>query len=450
MPVDPIVFRQAVSCAAPSTRLIAPSGPPFRANGVPMRNPLVLAALLALSPSFVFAGKSLKGAKVEDLMAALNGSDAGLRAEAAKYLGDTKVESAIPDLVRVVRTDPDTGVRKSALNALVEYSDEASIDAFVEILHDDKLSSELLDTALKRVLKRDATRADDAVPYYLSRYRKNTVEFNVSLLDALQAMNRQDTQDLPLVIVMDSGQKRRVRVKALDVLEKRNHPGIYEAYFALLNDDEKPIKIRCIQGLSRSGLPAKRVSTALEGVVRNDKQGDVRAAAMKALKFYANPGLLPLLHYEALNEMHPMAWGHAVDLLLVIADASSYSTLIQLIGPDKYVSDEWTIKIIHILIRIGDPGAIPALASLRDRSETQQVKVEAQRAIDLLAPERMQERLVIVQGWVPPPDIIVVQIDASASASYQMSVQVDSSGVISGSAGASWGFVGAEVRVSGP
>lgn len=399
--------------------------------------PLFLAA--ALLPAAAFAkgkGPDAKKASPEELVELTHHEDPGVRADAAKYLGDRKVEAGIPELVRLLQEDKDPGVRKAAINGLAEwvgnYSNSSALDAIEAAFVDPNQMPDIHERALPLLLKADATRADAGVVWHLSRYRKNAPMFTVALLKAAVKLNRQEARDLPLIIVMDIGQKRNVRVEALETLEAFQHPGLFDAYLSMITDPDKTMKIKCIQGVSRSGLPGDRVIAALTDVVRSDKQGDVRAAALKGLKFYANKGLLPLLHTLATTEKHPMAWAHAVDMLLTLADESSYNTLLQLISPQYFVSDDWTIRIIHILIRIGNPGAVPALATLRDASESDTVKVEAQRAIDLLSPERAQERLVIVQQYVPPPDVIIYDVSASVSTAplYNLSVSVGADGTV--------------------
>ncbi len=413
---------------------------------------LVLTVLALLVPTAAFAKKKKEKAKDlsdESLMVWLESSERGDREDAAKVLGDRKSEGAIAKLIELVDTDPEEGVRITALNALEEFGkNDTTLAAIQKAFTNPEQEQKIHARALDLLLKLNPPLADEGVIWHTARYRQNKPMWNVRLINTLVKLNRQEARDLPLIIVMDIGQKKNVRVAALDALESFKHPGLHDAYLSLISDDDKKIKLRCIEGLSRSGLPGQRVQAALEDVVRTDKQGDVRAAALKGLKSYANPSLLPLLHNEVIAEKNIFALGHAVDLLLVLADESSYSTLLRLAAPDWAMQNDWKVRVIHILVRIGNPGAIPTLTALRDATEEDLVKLEAQRAIDLLSPEKAQDRIVYVQSYVMPTDVIVydVSVDTPDTYSYEMSVQVGADGTIVSSSGAALG-VSASVNV---
>lgn len=413
---------------------------------------LLTLALSLLVPSLAFAKKKKKE-KARDqtdevLLTWLESSDDGQRKDAAKVLGDHKNQEALPRIIELLQTDPELGVRATALAALEEYGrNEVALSAVQQAFVDPGQDAKIHAGALTLLLKVDPPRADEGVIWHTGRYRQNKPAWNVRLLDTLIKLNRQEARDLPLIVVMDISQPKNVRVAALDALEAFQHPGLHDAYLSLVSDPDKKIKLRCINGLSRAGLPGQRVQAALEDVVRTDKQGDVRAAALKGLKLSANPSLLPLLHSEVIAEKNLFALAHAIDLLLVLADESSYSTLLRLASPDWSMQNDAKVRVIHILVRLGNPGAIPTLTALRDATDEELVKLEAQRAIDLLSPEREEERLVIVEQYVRPADVVVVDINAAAAPAYSMSVQLDAGGNVVRTDGSA--LVGAGVSMRG-
>ena len=138
-------------------------------------------------------------------------------------------------------------------------------------------------------------------------------------------------------------------------------------------------------------------------MVRGDDKGDVRAQALKSLKFHAHPGLLPLIHTEVVAERHPIAWGHAVELLIALADASSVDTIHQVLLRDDNLPDEGVISLIHLLVRIGDPSSIHALRSLEARA-TGKVDSEAVIARKYLEGLTAQD----TGSYTPPPTDVVI------------------------------------------
>ena len=371
---------------------------------------------LLLVPSLAFAkSPKLKGVDDDGLLEMLGHADEDYREAAAEELGNRGVTEAIDPLTKLAITDEESDVFVQAMWALAEIDTNASWNALQVVFETPEASEEVRRKALRKLMDKKTERADNGVPYYLLHYKDNGPDFNVQLLKALQKLERRDMRDLPMLIVRDRRQKRPVRVAALDTLEYLKHPGAAEAYIALLDDSDKKIKMRCIKGLSRAGLPADRMGPPLEEVVRTDKQGDVRAAALGALKMYAYPELLPLVQGLVTTERHPMAWSHALEIFAVLADDSSIPTIQRVLGPQMFLGDGHLTMVIHAAVRIGNPSVVSALEGLRDRTESTDIASECKAAIRLLSPEASAERVTIIQSYGIPG---VVLYD-SASVSYE-------------------------------
>lgn len=419
-----------------------------------------LAALVALAmtlPSLALAKKrpNLKKSSDPELIELLEDDDKRVREAAAKELGDRKTTDAIDGLVELTITDEDSDVYVQSMWALQAIGGDKGWSALQMIFETPEASEDVRSKILKNLMAKEMDRADNGVPYYLLNYKKNGVGFNVQLLKALAKLDRRDMQDLPMLMVRDRRQKKRVRVAALDTLESLKHPGLVEAYLALLDDNEKKIKMRCIKGLSRSGLPADRVGPALEEVVRTDKQGDVRAAALAALKFYLYPELLPLVQSLATTEKHPMAWFHSVDMLAVLANQGSIPTIQTLLGPDMHLSDGQVVHLLHALVRIGDPVVIPSIEGHMSRTDSADVIAECQAAIRLLAPEAEAERLTIITTYAAPAEVVIYD---SASVTYtgaEVTMSMGADGTVVGvdghsvAAGITLGGVHASASIGG-
>jgi|GEM_PF-3215811 len=447
----------------------------------------VAALLVPATASAKCKDKSVGNLKKADgpaLLQALSSSDDDCRADAAKYLGDKvgsgdlstdEAKSSFAPLQELMLTDSSYGVRQDGLRALEEYLSNANLksgalDAIQSAFERDDQDEKFFTKALAILMKAESSRAERGVVVHLSRYKKYKGPFIRKLLDAAQKLNQPEARDLPLLIVMDSGQPKPVRVKALDVLEHHKHPGLPDAYIALLDDPDKKIQIRCIDGLSRSGLPPRKVQAALSGVVRNEQKGDVRARALKGLKLYTSPELLPLIHSEVANEKHVFAWYHAMEMLLQLADQSSFDTLNAVLVRDWAYRDDMVVQTFQTLLRLVLAAPPEQFGPMADRvimsigarinkpedavgAVEESTKIEGQRIIDLLTPKEPAALVQIVETWVVPTYAEVVVVDLSVvdetAYSYEMSVQVDAEGNVVSSAGAAYGFgASASIRVS--
>jgi hypothetical protein len=425
--------------------------------------------------------KKLSRAPFETLLAALDSAQEDCRGEAAKVLGDgigdkrfttEQARASLPALQDLMIGDDAYGVRLDGLRAIEEYMNNANLkgpalDIIQASFEQDEQDEPFFIKALAILRKVEVGRAEAGIVVHLSRYRRHQPEFVQRLLDAAQELSRRETRDLALVIALDASRPRSVRLAALDNLEKLGHPGLVDAYLSLLGDDDKKVQLRCIDGLSAAGLPPAKVQAALSGVVRSESKGDVRARALKGLKRTLSPELLPLLHDEVRSETHVGAWYHALEMLLSVADASSFPVLTQLLARDWAFRDDLVVEVFHVLARIAieapdgqfGPMADQAVLAIQTRIDKGEdsvgaVGAEARRAggevIASLAPRNLVQVVEVVHTWRPPAYDEVVVIDLGAvdetAFHYEMSVQVNGAGEIVGPDGAAFGF-GASARV---
>jgi len=428
------------------------------------------------------AYKKLEKADYDTVVQAIAADNEDCRSTAAKVLGDgigdkrfstDQARESLPILENLMIGDDDFGVRRDGLRAVEEYMNNANLKAAAletiqATFEQDEQDSGFFIKALAILMKQDSARARNGVLVHLSRYRNYKPAFVMALLAASEKLNQPETRDLALVVAMDSGQPRNVRLSALTILENANHPGLADAYLAMLSDSDKKVQIRCVDGLSRAGLPPAKVQSALSGVVRNESRGDVRAKALKGLKRYLSPELLPLLNSQIGSEKHIVAWHHSLEMLLSVADQSSFGVLNQLLVRDWAFQDDLVIEVFHTLARIAiaapedqfGPMADRVILSIAARIEKPEDKAgsvgpEARAAgqaiIELLSPRQPAQVVQMVQNWGLPTYEEVVIVDMSvydeSAFSYEMSVEVNESGEILGVGGASFGFE-ASVRIS--
>lgn len=387
---------------------------------------LVCAALGALLlPGSATAAKlsKLSCDELVDIMVGADDDDD--RADAAEVLGEKGCTGAIEALATTCVTDPDAEVCNTAVAALAEIGTPEALDKLVGILEDGSIVDGSRKKALNKLLDAEPTLADAAIPGVLGTYRKLDPPFTNRLIEALVKRDLRDAGDLTILIASDRTLKTKVRKKALEAADTLDHPLIHEAYLSLLDDSDKKLRIEACKGLGRTGLPSGTVAPALEQVVRSDEKGDVRAQALKSLKFHAHKGLLPLIHTEVMTEMHPIAWGHAVGLLIALADSSSVDTIHQVLLRDDNLPDEGVISLIHLLVRIGDPSSIHALRSLEARA-TGQVDSEAVIARKYLEGGGAEG----AGSYTPPPTDVVIWDGSTPDDLPTLGVQLDANGIV--------------------
>jgi len=394
-----------------------------------MRPLSLLTLVLALSLPASASAAKLKKMSDPDLakLVADRGADEGDRVEAAELLAEHRALDQVETMALACDPTDIVNVCEHVLAALEDLEDDAAMAQVEAALLMSDLDDGLRHKALKILRELAPYRADARVPQIIGEYRSLGGGFASDLVGYLPERKLNDWQDITILIATDAGAKRRVRVAALEAAEAFDHPALYSAWMGLLEDEDKNIRARCAKNLGRSGLPSGQVRPTLVEVVRTDDAGKVRSAALKSLRFHADASLLPLLHDEVLNEMHPMAWGHAMELLEPLADTSSVSTLCQLLGRQENLLEDGVIRIVHTLVRIGDPAAVPCLEALDRATASGAVRIEARAAIDLLAVPEPQ-RVEAFTGW----NIIEVHVHDPAQPEpdpFQLGVTLDANGM---------------------
>ena len=370
-----------------------------------MRRALALLALCLATP--VHAGKLKKMGDAELAKLTADASaDEDHRLDAIELLLERRAVGQASVMVGACQPTDLDNVCEHVLATFEDWQDEAALAQVEVVLMHRELDDSLQHKALKILRKLDPYRIDVRVPDLLVEYRKLASGFAVDLISALPERKLVDWQDITILIATDSGAKRRVRLEALEAAEAFGHPALYDAWISLLGDEDKRVRARCAKNLGRSGLPATLVRPALVDVAQTDDAGTVRASALNALRYYADPVLLPLLHQAVLGEKHPVAWGHAMELLEPLADDSSISTLCQLLQRQEYLTEEGVIRIARTMVRIGepedfqigDPESASCLQVLERATANERVRAEARAAIELLGgPPTAREQTV--SGW---------------------------------------------------
>lgn len=389
-----------------------------------------LTLFLALALPIFGHAKPLKKLTDPELITVVETStDSDDRVEAIDLLADRGAKSAIPALGALLTAEQDPNVAEHALGALEDiYDEDARVFVFQALLNRD-LKDSLRLKAAKILGKQDQGLITEAAPLVLADYRTLKDPLAVRMVEALPNHHQTAAHDYAILIATDGSAGRKARMAAFEAAETLDHPQLYRAYLSMLSDSDKKIRIKAVQGLGRSGLPAAEVAPALTDAARNDQDGPVRAAAFKSLRLYASPDLLPTLHHAALNEKAPVAWFYAVEMLQGLADTSSIPVIGQLFGKQEFMADDQLVALAHTLVRIGDASAVPSLEALARATESEVVRTEATAAADILrGPE--EERTVLIAGW-PVIEVTLVDMTVVAPPPPPLAVSVDVSGGVS-------------------
>jgi HEAT repeat protein len=371
------------------------------------------------------------------------------REKAADELGERRAVSAVRALREACAPSGEPFVCEHAIWALEKYRSPEANAAMKEIILDAAAPKHFRMVAARSLGRVDDVELAQVAPQALARYRSLETDMVKLLVTALAEGGNAAAQDFTVLIARDTSIDRPARVAALEAAQTFNHPRLYEAWLALVKDDDKALQIRCAEALGRSGLPPMEVVPVLMDVAKNDEQGDVRGAAMKALRSYASPTLLPLLNHAVLNERHLGALMHAVSMFPFLADSSSIPAL-QQVFVNYTFADGTMIDLIHAAIRIGDPVLVPALQTLAGRAESEVVRAEATNAA-LLLQGPVQQRTVVIAGW-PMLDVQLIDMSVVVPPPPALSLTVDATGAVMVAPGfeASVSIPGVQVQVTAP
>jgi HEAT repeat protein len=354
------------------------------------------------------------------------------------------------ELVEVVQSNPRISKRIDAINALGKKGKAHSqkvlanrchedpnpeictrVVAVLEQINTDSANAQLLrivqqsaaplvdrKRALFHLVAKDKARIRDAIPGLLQSYRTLPETLGADLVTALITLNHSDLADLTVLIAKDPSANRTIRVSALAAAEYFKPPRLWSVWLSLLDDPDSRLRAHCALKLGNSDLPSSLVEPALRKVLRQDVEGNVRAAAANSLSYYAHPGLLPDLHNAVIKERHPIAWKASLDLLLPLSNNSSVPSLVEMLGRDR--AERTKTEVLEVIVRklahIGNSTVIQYIYAVeQNRQGTQFAQVcrgavKSLKAEDLdreIALQRLKKDVeVSLQSWdksIPDP-----------------------------------------------
>ena len=306
------------------------------------------------------------------------------REEAARLLGERRSAIATDALGRACLDDREGEVCDIALDALMQIESLESSHQLEVIVGSDAVEPHRRSAALAVLGAKDPDRLDSLVPAVLAHYRALEPSLACELVEALTERELIDHADMAVFIAADSLAIRPLRLAALDAAVAFDPPCLYIAYMGLLQDEEKRIRVQCAKGLGNTAYPGEVVVPPLQRSVQTDSAAPVRTAALTSLRYFGHPGLLPVIHEVLLHETNPTTWATALVMLEALADVTSVRVVEKLLQRDELQNDQIMIRLIRIMVMIGEPSTAPVLDVVACRSGSREVAGAAVAGAQLL------------------------------------------------------------------
>jgi hypothetical protein len=331
------------------------------------------------------------------------------RVDAADELALRKSSLGVAYLGAVCERDPKVEVCAAAVTALATIRSEASQIELQEILESEGLDQEQRRRALTILAEQDAKRLDNSLPRLVARYRFQPEGLGADIFRQVQERDLRELVDAAMFAASDPDAHRGTRLAAMSTTEKFGHNRLHDAWLLnLRRDPDRNVRKHCAESLGRPGLPGSRVVPALTTAVERDKEGAVRAAALKSLLQYANKGLLPMLHKVIREERHPYSFEAALTLLLPLANSSSIKPLAKRLEDSERMKHDDLSKIVSLFVRLQDPAVMSPLLALEQRHQGTPIAEEVREALALYDEEDELAKAaaawrpgVQFQPWVP-------------------------------------------------
>jgi HEAT repeat protein len=337
---------------------------------------------------------------VDGLIYDLKNPDPQRRKEAAKALGDNKINKAVPDIIPLVE-DPNSSVKLAAAKALLDINDPRALPAYIKSARDPSMDMQKI--GIQGIVNvyvtppagfvTDIKKAADFLNPLSDSYNPLLVEPYVSVSeDAIKAIT-------DLLFSSDKGIRKDAAV-ALGILRAQAAlPAIEDA---IEKENEVGTKLELIRTIYKIGDPS--AGEVLIPLIR-DSNKDVHDEAILALGHLKVKSAVPELSelYNAGIEERKKVFG-------VVPVSGADDLQKKLLESLAYIGDERSAEIFESALedsrdgfrrsgaeglgRMGDSGYIKLLATRYLREESKSVKLAMSFALFLLGREEHLVELV--------------------------------------------------------
>jgi HEAT repeat protein len=337
---------------------------------------------------------------VDGLIYDLKNPDPQRRKEAAKALGDNKINKAVPDIIPLVE-DPNSSVKLAAAKALLDINDPRALPAYIKSVQDPSMDMQKI--GIQGIVNvyvtppggfvADMKKAADFLNPLSDTYNPLMVEPYVPVSeDAIKAI-------ADVLFSSDKGIRKDAAV-ALGILRAQAAlPAIEDA---IEKENDVGIKLELIRTISKIGDPS--AGEVLIPLIR-DSNKDVHDEAILALGHLKVKSAVPELSelYNAGIEERKKVFG-------VVPVSGADDLQKKLLESLAYIGDERSAEIFEAALedsrdgfrrsgaeglgRMGDSGYMKLLATRYLREESKSVKLAMSFALFLLGREEHLVELV--------------------------------------------------------
>jgi HEAT repeat protein len=322
---------------------------------------IVTCILLTLFACESIAQNPPRAVPIDGLIYDLKSPDPVRRKEAAKALGDSKVQKATPDLAAIA-SDPDAAVRREVVAALDKMADLRAIPAFVTLSKD--AEKDIRERAVQGILDLYLPRESgvgDTVNKVANFFNPWSDEWSDVTVDPGVAVDPSAVTALQERL-QDS--EEAIRAKAARVLGiVRGRAAIAALTSTLQQDRSNAVRFEAVRSLRKIGDPA--VSRDLIGFL-SYSDAKIRSECIYALGRFRYKDAVPELTrlYEKESSLPPKQADKAVrerllDALAFIADPSSKELFFK---EQSNLDETLRLRAFEGLARIGDPSMVTDLS----------------------------------------------------------------------------------------
>jgi HEAT repeat protein len=295
--------------------------------------------------------------RVTVLTESLTDDDPAIRRAAARGLGETRDVRAVGPLMALCADDPDTTVRLAALGSLAMIDDNAALPAYEDALKDEDelirqgaaeaLSGNWRESAHKALV--EALKTDPS-----EKVRRSVAEAlgNPGVLGRYKAHGWEASEltESALVMVLGSDKDYGVRAISAKMLGRFKSNRSFNALMKAFKEDKSSsVKAAAAESLGDLGMD-KAVEPLIDTAMFSSDE-NVLAAAIKALKYFDDPGI-PDAAAEGLRSSSPKVRWQAIDVL-EYQGADEYADELAAIMNDDYEPEGIRAKAMEALQSMG-------------------------------------------------------------------------------------------------
>jgi HEAT repeat protein len=422
------------------------------ASGDPSAGPALQHLLDPEEPYLCARAASLLGeikylAAEDPLIRMLSEGDDQIKRAAAAALAKMKSQKAVDPLIGLLGHQS-PGVRSAAASALGRMGDARALAPIQGAIKQDADDENLLEFAIALYRLGNHDHVDVIAQGLKSQYPDQRVESLTALSEsadprALDSLAEVASRGLarPTVATDSSGPlPAGLRVQLTQVLAKYSDPKARDALISMLADSEPEVRAASVSALadfnshaesgSSTGIPRNGDPRPLKGGTTNEDPGPLKGGATTggatgggATNGEADPTIdaiirlikiehSPVVVAAIAKSIDALGRERVVDALIPLAESSQAikETLYDLGVTAKVMSDKLRagkgaerIRAAHILGRLRERDAVPALIDALNESKERDFKVAAAESLGLIGDRRAEDALIHATQMPEPP-----------------------------------------------